>query len=117
MDVEKTIEFILETLADSAAWRAETERRMARTDRQIHGIQTLLKMGARQLIGLTAAQKRTDQAIRKLSADVAELRVMANDMMASISRMSASVDKLTAAQRRTDERFQRWLDRGHNGKR
>ena len=54
---------------------------------------------------MTAAQKRTDQAIRKLSADVAELQVMANDMMASITRMSASVDKLTAAQRRTDGDF------------
>jgi chromosome segregation ATPase len=114
MDVEKTIEFILETLADTAAWRAETERRLARNDRQIHGIQTLLKIGARQLIALGAAQKRTNESIRKLSAEMAELRTSVAKLTAELR---TSVAKLAEAQKRTEERFQRWLDRGHNGKR
>jgi hypothetical protein len=43
MDVEKTKEVILENLAPVAV-------RQARFERQIHGIQTLVKIGARQLV-------------------------------------------------------------------
>jgi hypothetical protein len=88
MDVEKTMEFILQNLADVAV-------KQARSERQIHGIQNLLKIGMRQLVNLAVAQKRTDKAVR----DVAD-----------------SVKELAAAQKRTDARFQRWLDRGSNGK-
>jgi hypothetical protein len=88
MNVEKTMEFILENLGDVAV-------KQARSERQIHSIQNLLKIGMRQLVNLTAAQKRTDQAVRE---------------------MAVSVRELAASQKRTDARFQRWLDRGSNGK-
>ena len=88
MNVEKTMEFILENLADVAV-------KQARSERQIHGIQNLVKIGMRQLINLAAAQKRTDHAVRE---------------------MAVSMKELAASQKRTDERFQRWLDRSSNGK-
>src|SRR5260221_339639 len=95
MNVEKTMEFILENLAGVTAKLSEVADRQARNDRQIRGIHTLLKMAMRELVTVAAAQKRTDKAVREV-AD--------------------SVKEWAASQKRTDERFQRWLDRGSTGK-
>ena len=101
MNIEKTMEFIVNNLADLTV-------KQARTDRQIHGLQILVKTGMRMLVkvqdnvkrtdqvvrGLVIQQKRTDQALRELAGQMGELAV---------------------AQKRSEERFQRWLERGSNG--
>lgn len=109
MDIEKTMEFILEQLADVSSQLADVGVKLgeigvkqARTDRQIHGLQTLAKIGMRQIVALGAAQKRTDLAVRELAA--------------SHKLTEKALRDLAASQKRTDEKFQRWLDRGHNGK-
>src|SRR5260370_42362754 len=98
MNVEKTIEFILSNMAELTV-------KQARTDRQIHGLQVLVKTGMKMLAktqqsvkAVAAEQKRTHQELRILGA-----------------RTDASLRELAAAQNRTDERFERWLERGSNG--
>jgi hypothetical protein len=49
MNVEKTIEFILSTQADVAVQLADLTKKQARTDRQIHGLQVLVKAGMKML--------------------------------------------------------------------
>ena len=116
MDVEKTMEFILDTLADVGV-------KQARTDRQIHGLQTLAKIGMRQIVALGAAQKRTEKIVHELAASHKELTASHKELTASHKELAAShkltekaMRDLAASQKRTDEKFQRWLDRGPNGK-
>ena len=101
MDVEKTIQLILSTQADTSSQLADLTRKQARTDRQIYGLQVLVKTGMRMLViiqrsvkTLADEHKRTEQAVRELVAAQKEL---------------------AAAQKRTDARFERWLERGSNG--
>ena len=124
------MEFILENLAPVAV-------RQARFERQIHGIQTLLKIGARQLVrmgsgipGLAAEQKRTNQAVRELAASQKQtaqtVRALAaaqkrtdeavHQLATDVKELAADVKELAASQKRTDERFQRWLDHGTNAR-
>ena len=110
MDLERTMEFIVENLAaltvSQQEWAARQEKaearqqkaeaRADRMDRQIHGLQNIVKTGMkmivkldRSLVELAAAQKRTEQALAELAT----------------------------AQKRTDLKFDRWLDslKGTNG--
>ena len=64
----------------------QAENRAARTDRQIRGLQTLLTIGMRRLVRL---EQRTDGRFAELATRMAEL---------------------AAAQKRTDKKFERWLD-------
>jgi hypothetical protein len=50
MNVEKTVEFILSTQADVAVQLADLTKKQARTDRQIHGLQVLVKAGMKMLV-------------------------------------------------------------------
>jgi hypothetical protein len=101
MNIEKTMEFIVTNLADLTVKQAELTMKQARTDRQIHGLQVLVKTGMRMLVKtqdsvrqIAVEQKLTKQALRELAGQMGEL---------------------AAAQKRSEERFQRWLDRGSNG--
>jgi predicted nucleic acid-binding Zn-ribbon protein len=88
MDIERTMQFIVDTLADVAvkqqvaevrATRAEqrmdrAEERMdraeVRTDkleRQMKGIQTLVKIGMKLMVDIQKGQKRTDQKMAELA--------------------------------------------------
>ena len=67
MDVERTIEFILNT-------QAKAERRMDKTDMRLDGISKLLQQGMRMLVKtdatlaeLAQAQKRTDATLAGLA--------------------------------------------------
>ena len=66
MNVEKTIEFLLEH-------QARAEVRMDRFDKRLDGIAKLMRMGAKAMIAtdkrvnaLAVAQKRTDERIKAL---------------------------------------------------
>ena len=102
MDVERAMEFIVRNLAAVTAAQQQAEVRAARMDRRMNGLQTLMKVGMRKLAKLeqAAAAQRT-----MTEARFAELAVEMKD--------------LAAAQKRTDRKFDRWLDslKGGNGKR
>jgi 4-aminobutyrate aminotransferase-like enzyme len=104
MDMERTMQFIVDTLANVAVRQQEAEVRMAKADkrmdraeqrmdraeqrmdrmeRQMKGIQTLVKIGMRMMIDIQKSQK-----------------------------------ELAESQKRTEKKFDRWLDsinRGSNG--
>jgi hypothetical protein len=97
MDVEKTIEFILQQQARTEAWEARAEARWAKADaraaaaevkaeRQMAAIRKLIQVGMRliaqnqeQIKELTAAQKETNKEIKELKAvqRVTELKLQA----------------------------------------
>jgi peptidoglycan hydrolase CwlO-like protein len=90
MNIERKMDFIVENLAALTVSQQKT-------DRQMRGLQTLVKTGMRMLIDLQRAQKRTDERM----AELAE-----------------SQKELAAQQKRTDEKFERWLNslnQGTNG--
>ena len=95
MDVERTMQFIISNLGAVIAARQQAENRAARTDRQIRGLQTLLTVGMRRLARL---EQRTHARFAELATRMAEL---------------------AAAQKRTDKKFERWLDslKGSKGRR
>jgi hypothetical protein len=60
MDVERTMEFILQQQAEFAS-------NMAKLQKNVGGLQKLAKMGASELLKLARAQQRTDTVIRELA--------------------------------------------------
>ena len=52
MDLERTMEFVVDNLAKVTAAQQQAEVRAARADRRIHGLQTLMKFGMKRLARL-----------------------------------------------------------------
>jgi hypothetical protein len=93
MDVERTMQFILDNLASvtarqeaMAARQQAAEARTAamerRLDRRMEGIVKLIKTGMRMMVQIQESHKE----------------------------LAAEMKELAAAQKRTDQRFDRWLD-------
>ena len=84
MDVEKTIEFILE--------------HQAKTDTQLEAIRKMIRvgMGMRMIVRIGQAQERTDQQIAKLTD--------------SQARTDVKMAELADAQKVTEQKFQALLD-------
>ena len=109
MDVEKTIEFILNMQAKAEAemeqFRADTIARAAEHDRAIERIDTRLDRAVR--LGVRFA--RQERAERKKSQEAFDRRMEAFDQR---------MDRLSAAQDRTDEALRQFIEsmkRGGNG--
>jgi hypothetical protein len=124
MDRERTMDFIVATMADvavrqqAAEERADrmdqrfekadqrfekVEKRLDHVDRQIHGLQTIVKQGMKMLVGV--------QPQRGLIADVRSLT-------GEVRSLTTVVAELAVQQKRTDQKFERWLDsmnKGQNG--
>lgn len=81
------MQFILDNLAAVTASQQRAEERATRTDHQIKGITTLVKTGMKLMVKLQEGQR--------------ELR--------------KEMKELAAAQKRTDEKFDRWLDSAKSG--
>src|SRR5882672_7795497 len=92
------MEFIVNNLADLTV-------KQARTDRQIHGLQTLVKTGMRMLVKTQDSVKRTDTVVRGLADDQKRTKQ-------ALRELAMQMGELAVAQKRTEERFQRWLERG-----
>jgi hypothetical protein len=94
MDQERTMQFILDNLAAVSASQQQAEVRAARSDRQIKGIKALILTGMKLIVKLEKGQRELQKGHRELQA---ELKALA------------------AAQKRTDQKFDRWLDSLKNG--
>ena len=94
------MQFILDNLAAVTASQQRAEERAARVDRQIKGITTLMKTGVKLIGKLEVGQRQLQKGQRELQVEMKEL---------------------AAAQKRTDQKFDRWLDslkggsNGHSG--
>src|SRR5229473_4715909 len=97
MDVERTLDFVVKTLADVVARQQQAEVRAARTDRQIEGLRTIVKTGMKMMVKLGQGHK---------------------SLQAELKELAAAQKRTDAALARTDQRFDRWLDsvnKGMNG--
>jgi chromosome segregation ATPase len=112
MDLERTMQFIVDTLADVAVKqqvaevRAQrAEQRMDKLERQMKGIQTLVKTGMKKIIDVQKAQKVTNQKLSALTDQVADL--------------AQETAGLAESQKDTDRKFKSWLEsmrsNGHKG--
>jgi hypothetical protein len=111
MDMERTMEFIVETLADVAVRQQQAEARAKQADvrlekmeRQMKGIQTLVKTGMNILIEHGRHLKNLDVKIAALT----DAQIRAQDEMR----------EMRGNQKRADQKFERWLDsmnKGSNG--
>jgi hypothetical protein len=94
MNQDRTMQFIVDNLAAVTASQQQAEvratraeRRIESTERHIKGITTLLKLGMKLIVEI-------QQNHRELQTEIKEL---------------------AAQQKRTDQRFNRWLDSLKNG--
>jgi len=105
MNVERTIEFILEAQAKSEVRMAAHERRMDALDRRMNGVTKLIQQGTRLLVSF---QKETD---RKIDALIdGQLRADARFEEAQ-RRTDAALKGLAEAQKITEQKLQRLIDR------
>jgi hypothetical protein len=88
MDQERTMQFIVENLAAVTASQQQAEVRAARTDRQIKGFQSLMLTGMKLIAKLQKGQRQIQVEIKRLSAQ----------------------------QQRTEQKIDRWLKNGSNGR-
>jgi septal ring factor EnvC (AmiA/AmiB activator) len=113
MNVEKTIEFLLEH-------QARAEVRMDRIDKRLDGITKLMRMGAKAMLAtgkkvnaLAAAQKRTEDKINSLTAAQQRTDERINALIDAQQR----TDRTLAA---TDKKFDRFMEaflkKGANGR-
>jgi hypothetical protein len=97
MNIERKMEFIVENLAALTVSQQKA-------DRQMRGLQTLVKTGMRMLIDLNGTVKKLTEAQALTEQRMAELAEAQKD--------------LAIQQKRTDEKFERWLNslnQGANG--
>ena len=73
MDVERTIEFILESQAKIVENQTRNDLQIARLGRQIDGIQKLVKIGMREFVKLGKAQVATQVQLKDTQVQLKEL--------------------------------------------
>ena len=102
MDIERTMEFIVENLAAVTVRRQRTEgclealaASQQKTDQSIRGLRTIMQTGMRILVKLEQNRQHLDTKI----AALADGQI----------RTEESLVSLAAAQKRTDQKFERWL--------
>ena len=105
MDVEKTMEFILEQQANAAVWQAKTA-------------ETMVEFSA----GLQRLDRRLDRAVklavREARAERKRRQELDRRLTSSQARLDEEFVKLAAAQRATEESLRLFIDsmrRGGNG--
>jgi chromosome segregation ATPase len=89
MDVERTIEYILQMQAKSEARMAKYDERMDKFDKRLEGMRKLVETGMRMLVKI---EKSQDELTVKLTV------------------LTDRVDALTEAQRKSDRKFERFMD-------
>jgi hypothetical protein len=94
MNVERTVEFILDAQAKAEVRMAVHERRMAEVDKRLNGVTKLIQQGMRLLAN---SKKETDQKI--------------NALIASQLRTDEALKELAAAQKVTEKKMQTFLNR------
>ena len=106
MDIERTMQFIVDHTAALTVRQEQADIRAARMDRRMAGLQTLVKTGMRMIVKLEQGQRTLNERM----AELAEAQ----------SRTEKALADLAASQKRTDQKFDRWLDSintGSNGHR
>jgi hypothetical protein len=115
MDQERTMQFIVENLAAVTASQQQAEVRAARADRQIRGLQTLVRTGMKIIVKLGEGQRRLQENQRQLQEGHKQLQ---KELREGHKQLRAEIRALAISQKRTDAKFDRFLDSlkgGSNG--
>jgi len=94
MNVEKTIEFILQHQARTEVVLARVTERQDRAEKSMNGIRTILKTGMRMMVKMAAAQKRTDATLIRLGVTVDRLGVTVDRLGTNMDRLESNVNRL-----------------------
>ena len=86
MDVQKTIEFILEQQAQTAVWQSEASAWQAKAERRFDAIGKLIQTGMKMLVKL-------EQRMDLLTAEVRELAKSHRATQESIRKLTDSLLK------------------------
>src|ERR1017187_7142502 len=108
MDIERTMEFIVENLAAVTVRQQETER-------SIRGLRTIVKAGMGILVKLEQNQLKFEQNQFKFEQNQQNLDTKIAALADAQIRTEESLKELAAAQKRTDQKFERWLDSMNKG--
>ena len=104
MDVERTIEFILQS-------QAKAEARMGATDRRLEAIAKLLQQGARMLV-------QTDTKLKELAAAQRLTDIKFKELAAAQKLTDNKFKELAEAQKATQKSLKAFIDslrHGRNG--
>jgi uncharacterized coiled-coil DUF342 family protein len=96
MDVERTIEYILQMQARSEVRIAKADERMDKFDKRLDATRKLVETGMRMLVKNEKAQ--------------GELTVNLKALTERIDALTVQVSALTEAQRKSDRKFERFMD-------
>ena len=108
MDQERTMRFILDNLAAVTVSQQRAEERAARADRRI-------ETNEKHIRGLTTLMKVGMKLIGKLEKGHLELQERQREIQDGHRELQRELKELAAAQKRTDQKFDRWLDSLKNG--
>jgi len=110
MDIERTMEFIVENLASVTA-------RLDRVAEQQEGLAAEHRALAAEQRALAASQRKTDRQMHGLQILVRTGMKILVKVEKNIAELTTAQKELAAAQKRTDQKFVRWLDslEGSNG--
>ena len=113
MDVERTIEFILQS-------QANAEARLGRVETQTKATADLVREGMKIVQALARDQRETRQQLRALRQDVGELTKDVGELTKNARALHQDMLELANAQIRTEKTLDRYLkslSNGHNGRR
>ena len=96
MDVERTIEFILQA-------QAKSEARMDKFDRRLEATHKLVQTGMRMLVKIEKSQGELTVKLTALTGQV-------NALTGRVDALTVQVTALTEAQRKSDRKFERFMD-------
>ena len=96
MDVERTIEYILQMQAQSEVRIAKADERMDKFDKRLDATRKLVETGMRMLVKNEKAQ--------------GELTLNLEALTGRVDSLTVQVSALTEAQRKSDRKFERFID-------
>src|SRR5580704_17543563 len=117
MDVERTMEFILQMQAKSEARMAKYDERMAKadermdkSDKRLEATRKLVETGMRMLVRIEKSQNELTVKLTALTGRVDTLAVHLDALTGRVDALTIKVSALTEAQRKSDRKFERFMD-------
>jgi hypothetical protein len=112
MDIEKTMQFILESQARSEENHARAMQRMDKFDKQIKATENLVRAGIKLVVKYRAEQKESDRTFNAKVNVLVDAQIRAEERMKKHEEWLKKHDEWL---KKHDERFERFMRRNGNG--
>src|SRR5579862_6435448 len=103
MNVEKAIEFLIQS-------QARAEARMDKFDTRLEATRKLVEAGMKMLVRIEKSQKKTDERLATLAASVDGLTVNMDGLTVKMEGLTVKMEELADAQKLTEKRLQAYFD-------